>query len=445
MSDAKRLLAGIESGGVLVGIIGLGYVGLPLASALHDTGLRVLGFDIDPAKITALAEGRNYLKHLGEDMTARFAASGRFEATSDFERLDEPDAILICVPTPLGPQRQPDLSYVINSGRDIGRRLRPGQLVVLESTTYPGTTRDELLPAILEAAAGRGEFTVGQNLFVAFSPEREDPGRKSHSTRTTPKLVGGVDEKSTELAAALYSRAIETVISVESAEVAEMAKLLENIYRAVNIALVNELKPVLDEMGINIWRVIDAAATKPFGFQPFYPGPGLGGHCIPIDPFYLTWKARQYGLATRFIELAGEINHHMPEYVVSRIASALNEDAKPVKGSRILLCGVAYKPDVDDIRETPAAEIIERLGELGAEVAYHDPHVPAFPRMRRYQIDLQSVELTEAELAAADCVVVVTHHKAIDWPLIARWTRLVVDTRDVMSKLDDVRARVVLA
>lgn len=443
--STSMLLEKVESGEPLVGIIGLGYVGLPLASALHASGARILGFDIDPEKISALTLGHNYLKHLGEDMTAELAASGRFEATSDFSRLEEPDAILICVPTPLGPQRQPDLSYVINSGRDIGRRLRPNQLIVLESTTYPGTTRDELLPAILSAAQGRGDFKTGENLFVAFSPEREDPGRRTHNTRSTPKLVGGVDETSTRLAAALYRRAIETVVPVESAEVAEMAKLLENIYRAVNIAMVNELKPVLDEMGINIWRVIDAAATKPFGFQPFYPGPGLGGHCIPIDPFYLTWKARQYGLATRFIELAGEINHQMPEYVVSKIASALNEDAKPVKGSRILICGVAYKPDVDDIRETPAAEIIERLGALGADVAYHDPHVPRFPPMRRYRIDLESAALTEQEVGRADCVVVVTHHKAIDWALVGREAKLVVDTRDVMSKLDRLVARVVLA
>lgn len=430
----------------LIGIIGLGYVGLPLAHTLHAGGFRVLGFDIDQAKIDALAAGRNYLKHLGGEMTRELSESERFSATTDFSRLSEPDAIIVCVPTPLGRHQEPDMSYVINSSRDIGRTLRRGQLIVLESTTYPGTTREDMLPAMLGARpAGAEPLVCGQDFFVAFSPEREDPGRKTHNTRTTPKLVGGLDPQATELAAAMYARGVEHVVQVSSAEVAEAAKILENTFRAINIALVNELKLVLTPMGIDVWEVIEAAATKPFGFMPFYPGPGLGGHCIPIDPFYLTWKAREVGQNTRFIELAGEINTRMPRYVVDRTGEALNQEGKSVKGAKILVCGLAYKPNVDDTRETPAAEIIEHLDELGAIVTYHDPHVPVFPRMRRHAREMQSVELTPDTLRSYDCVLIVTNHDAIDCKLIATSARLVVDTRNALKGLGGMGARIVKA
>jgi len=446
VSAGDRLRAKIESGAATVGVVGLGYVGLPLAHAMHEGGYRVLGFDVDPAKPEALAAGRPYLSHLGPAVYATLAASDRFEATTDFTRLAEADAVLICVPTPLGRHQEPDLSFVLGAARDVGRTLRAGQLIVLVSTTFPGTTREHFLPAVLAARpVGAAAMELGRDFFVAFSPEREDPGRTTHTTRSTPKLVGGLDAASGELAAALFRRAIEQVVVVSSAEVAEAAKILENVFRSVNIALVNELKTVLEPMGINVWEVIEAAATKPFGFMPFYPGPGLGGHCIPIDPFYLTWKAREVGRPTRFIELAGEINTAMPAYVVERVTAALNDDGKPVRGSRVLVLGVAYKPDVDDVRETPAAEIIELLAERGADISYHDPHVPAFPPMRRYRIELRSTPLSPQTLAAADCVLIVTHHRAIDWTAVAQHARLVVDTRNAMRGLEGRGARIVRA
>ena len=432
----------------VVGVIGLGYVGMPVADALHSGGLPVLGFDIDQTKIDRLARGENYLKHLGADMAERLSASDRFEATSDFSRLDEPDVILVCVPTPVGPHLEPDLTYVIKTAEAIGRRLRAGQLVVLESTTYPGTTREDFIPAMLAAAAeaGRGTFEIGKDVFVAFSPEREDPGRKTHTTTTIPKLVGGVDPVSTELACALYAHGVKEVVPVSSADVAEAAKILENVFRAVNIALVNELKMVFDVMGIDVWEVIRAASTKPFGFMPFYPGPGLGGHCIPIDPFYLTWKAREHGRVTRFIELAGEINRGMPEWVVDKTAEALNDDAKSVRGSKILVVGLAYKPNVDDTRETPAAEIIELLAARGANVSYHDPLVPNFPAMRDYDMEMSSVTLDESTLRETDCVLIITDHEVIDWDGIATHAGLVVDTRNAMHRANvPVKARVVRA
>lgn len=430
----------------LVGIIGLGYVGLPLAHAFHQGGLKILGFDIDPSKIEALKKGENYLKHLGAEMTTTLARSDRFSATLDFKRLGECDVIVICVPTPLGKHQEPDISFIINSATDIGRTLRAGQLIVLESTTYPGTTREDMLPAILKAVpAGAPTLESGRDFFVAFSPEREDPGRKSHNTKTTPKLVGGLDAQASELATLLYMRAIDTVVTCSSAEVAEAAKVLENTFRCINIALVNELKTILTPLGIDVWEVIEAAATKPFGFMPFYPGPGLGGHCIPIDPFYLTWKAKEVGQPTRFIELAGEINTRMPHYVVDRMTMALNDDSKPMRGSKILVIGLAYKPNIDDTRETPAAEIIELLADLGAEVSYHDPHVPAFPRMRRHKQDMKSVALMPDELASKDCVVIITNHSAIDYQQIARHAKLVVDSRNAMKGLENVHARVVKA
>ncbi|MFG0244492.1 MAG: nucleotide sugar dehydrogenase [Phycisphaerales bacterium JB052] len=446
-NHALKLGEKIRDKDALVGIIGLGYVGLPLADALHTGGLRVLGFDIDPSKITNLKQGVNYLKHLGAEMTQRLSASDRFEATTDFDRLDEPDVILVCVPTPVGTHLEPDLAYVIKTAEAIGARLRPGQLVVLESTTYPGTTTGEFIPAMLQAAQkhNRGEFKLGDNLFVAFSPEREDPGRKSHTTTTIPKLVGGTDPVSTRLACDAYRHGVKEVVPVRSSEVAEAAKILENVFRAVNIALVNELKTVFDTMDIDVWEVIEAASTKPFGFMPFYPGPGLGGHCIPIDPFYLTWKAREHGCVTRFIELAGEINRQMPDYVVEKTAEALNDDEKSVKGSNIIVVGLAYKPNVDDTRETPAAEIIELLARRGAKVSYHDPHVPSFPNMRNYKFDMNSAPLDAKALGDADCVVIVTDHAIIDWQAIADHAKLVIDTRNAMATIVDPKARIVKA
>src|SRR4051812_16695996 len=401
-------LAGkINNGSAVIGVIGLGYVGLPLLNAFHQAGHRVIGFDIDTKKIQMLKKGENYLKHLGETLLRPMLSSGRFDATSDASRMGEADALISCVPTPLGPHLEPDLSFIENTTDDIAKTLRAGQLVILESSTYPGTTREVILPR-LEAKG----LKCGKDFFLAYSPEREDPGRKDHNTQTIPKLVGGIDQQSGELAAALYRRAIKVVVPVSSAEVAEAAKILENTYRAVNIALVNEMKIVLGAMGIDIWEVIAAAATKPFGFQAFYPGPGLGGHCIPIDPFYLTWKAREVGHTSRFIELAGEVNRSMPEYVVQRTSLALNDCSKSVKGAKILILGLAYKPDVDDVRESPSFELIEKLEHMGAEVDYHDPHVPATHKMRHHDLQMTSIELSPTALRRYDCVLIATHHAA---------------------------------
>lgn len=427
----------IESGEALVGIIGTGYVGLPLADAMHRAGLRVLAFDIDPDKVRMLNTGQPYLKHMGVDVVRCLAESERFEATGDFSRLSEPDAIVVCVPTPLGAHQEPDLSYVLDTARAIGSSLRVGQIVSLESTTYPGTTRDEFLPAIMEAARARGALACGTDFFVVFSPEREDPGRTSHTTRNTPKLVGGVDGASTAVAAALYRKAVAEVVEVSSAEVAEAAKLLENIFRSVNIALVNEMKMILSEMSIDVWEVIRAASTKPFGFMPFYPGPGLGGHCIPIDPFYLSWKAREIGRPTRFIELAGQVNTEMPGYVVERLMLGLNRFGRAVRGARVLVIGLAYKPDIDDVRESPSFELIERLRELGAEVSYHDPLVPRTKRMRRYDLSMESIALTPESIASYDAVLISTAHTNVDYGAIAQHSRLVVDTRDAMRPFAD--------
>lgn len=418
----------IDSRDAVVGVIGLGYVGLPLLRAFYDAGFHVLGFDVDPDKIEALTAGRSYLKHLGEDFVRDMAGSARFNATTDFDRLGEADALLICVPTPLGEHLEPDLGYVEQTADQIARRLRPGQLIVLESTTYPGTTREVIVPRL-----ETGKLQSGRDFAVAYSPEREDPGRRDHTTQTIPKLVGGIDPLSSELAVNLYTAAFRQVVPVASAEVAEAAKLLENIYRAVNIAMVNEMKLLLDRMGIDVWAVIEAAATKPFGFQKFTPGPGLGGHCIPIDPFYLTWKAREVGLPTRFIELAGEINHAMPDFVVQKVAAALNQHRKAINGSRVLVLGLAYKPNVDDVRESPSFELIRRLVDLGAAVDYHDPHVQRTHHMRHYgNLNMQSVTWSTDGLAGYDCVVIATHHDWYDWQQVADHARLVVDTRGVM-------------
>lgn len=424
----------LDTNTALVGIIGLGYVGLPLAASLHTGGLPVLGLDVDESKIDALSKGVNYLKHLGDDMTRALAGSDRFEATTDFARLAETDVIIVCLPTPLGQHHEPDLSYVVIAGEQIGMTLRSGQLIVLESTTYPGTTRGEFLEAIEREADKAGKRLVcGKDYFVAYSPEREDPGRQSHTTSTIPKLVGGLDDTAADLAMKMYAKGIENLHRVDSAEVAEAAKLLENIFRAVNIAMVNEMKLILTKMGIDVWQVIEAASTKPFGFMPFYPGPGLGGHCIPIDPFYLTWKAREFGHVTRFIELAGEINHAMPGYVVERLAQALNDRGKPVRGCKVLVLGLAYKPDVDDTRESPSFEVIERLRERGATVDYSDPHVPRTVPVRKHDLQMHSVDLTPQNLARYDAVVVVTHHKAFDYDAVAQHSQLVVDTRNALA------------
>jgi UDP-N-acetyl-D-glucosamine dehydrogenase len=438
------LLERIENRTAVVGVMGLGYVGLPLLRVFWDAGFRVLGFDVDPEKVRLLKRGESYLKHLGEDLVRKMVEDpngrGRFDATSDPGRLGEADAILICVPTPLGQHMDPDLSFVEDTANDIARTLRPGQLIVLESTTYPGTTREVVLPRLQVR-----DMRCGTDFYLAYSPEREDPGRKDHSTRTIPKLVGGIDAASAELARKLYGCALDQVISVSTAEVAEATKLLENIYRAVNIALVNEMKVLFAEMKIDIWEVVEAAKSKPFGFQAFYPGPGLGGHCIPIDPFYLTWKAREVGRTTRFIELAGEINRHMPAYVVERVVLAMNGHGKAVQGSRILVLGLAYKPDVDDVRESPSFELIEHLQKLGAKVDYNDPLVPSTHKMRRHDLGMSSVALTEQVLAGYDCVLIATNHRDYDWRWIGKHAKLIVDTRGVMRSVPGGGADVVTA
>jgi UDP-N-acetyl-D-glucosamine dehydrogenase len=436
--QAARLQGAIEAKTAKVGVIGLGYVGLPLVLEFHRAGFSVVGFDIDAKKVDALRAGNSYIAHIPAPRIRAAMEGGRLQATADFGRLAEADAILICVPTPLTPQREPDLSYIENTADAIAATLRPGQLVVLESTTYPGTTEEVVQPR-LEA----GGLKVEHDVFLAFSPEREDPGNAEYSTRSIPKVVGGVGPRSARLAEALYAGALDRVIPVSSARVAEAVKILENTYRAVNIALVNELKVTFDAMDIDVWEVIDAARTKPFGFAPFYPGPGLGGHCIPIDPFYLTWKAREYGLSTRFIELAGEVNTSMPQYVVRRLAAALNEDGKPLRDARVLILGVAYKRNVADVRESPALEIIEMLQRAGARVDYHDPHIPVLPKMRRHQLGLGSVALSAG--MKYDAALVVTDHGGVDYDAVAAAVPLVVDTRNVYRGRSGTGARVVKA
>ena len=423
-----------------VAVIGLGYVGLPLALELVRGGCRVVGIDIDPRKTSLLEEGGSYIKDIRPERIAEANATGRFSATTDFGVVADVDAIVIAVPTPLGDSRQPDLSYVISTARSVSEHLRADQLVVLESTTYPGTTREELIPVLEESG-----LHAGTDFMVAFSPEREDPGNKRFSTRTIPKLVGGIDAESSEAARLLYERAVESVVTVGSPEVAEMAKILENTYRAVNIALVNELKVLCSRMGINIWEVIEAASTKPFGYTPFYPGPGLGGHCIPIDPFYLTWKAHHYEMPTRFIELAGEINTGMPDYVTQVLVRALNDRSKSVRGSRILLLGMAYKPDVDDYRETPTLKILERLQDLGAEVVYNDPYIPEIDATRQSDFRGRSEELTSSLLSSCDCVVIITNHEVYDYQFVVDNSDLVVDTRNACRSVVRGREKVVLA
>ena len=412
----------------VVGVLGLGYVGLPLALRFAEAGVPVIGFDIDAAKIKKLHAGKSYINYI-PDAAIRAGLKTGFEATADFARAKQADALIICVPTPLNKQREPDLSFVVNTAQAVAPYLKRGQLVSLESTTWPGTTEEVVQPIIEK----RG-FKVGQDIFLVFSPERQDPGNAKFDTRNIPKLVGGVTPACLAAGQALYAQAVDKVVPVSSTRVAEMAKLLENIHRAVNIGLVNELKMVADRMGIDLFEVIDAAATKPFGFVPYYPGPGLGGHCIPIDPFYLTWKAREFGVHTRFIELAGEINHRMPEWVVHKLSDALNARGKTIKGARILILGIAYKKNVDDMRESPSVELLEQLQNLGAKVDYSDPHIPVFPRIRRGRFDLKSVPLSAKSLAGYDAVLLATHHDAFNYPLIARHAKLIVDTRGVYRK-----------
>ena len=439
-NTAAELLNKIENKTTCVGVVGMGYVGLPLAVAVFNAGYKVFGFDVDPQKIECLNNGTPYLKHLGDDFSREISVSSRFHASCDPEELKQADIISLCVPTPLGKHNDPDLTFVLESTEVVARILRKGQLIVLESTTYPGTTRNEMLP-ILEATG----LEHGVDFFLAYSPEREDPGRKSESTQSIPKLVGGLDDISGKIAHAFYSRIVKQAHLVSSAEVAESAKLLENIYRAVNIALVNEMKIILEKLDVDIWEVVEAAATKPFGFEAFYPGPGLGGHCIPIDPFYLTWKAKEVGMPTRFIELAGEVNQKMPGIVVDKVAYALNEDGQSLHGGMVLVVGVAYKPDVDDIRETPAVFIIEDLISRGAIVEYHDPHVPVFPKMRGHDVNLSSVPLKKGTIGNYDAVLIVTNHASINWNLIASNAKLIVDTRNALSSCKDIHGRVVKA
>ena len=441
MSDVlASLLLRIQNKTATVGIIGLGYVGLPLARAFAKAGLKVLGFDIDPGKVAKLNAGRSYIKQIPNETIAQMRNTG-FQATDRFDRLDEPDAVLICVPTPLTDTRDPDLTFVLNSARAIAAHLRGGQLIVLESTTYPTTTRGVVLP-VLEASG----LTAGKDFFLAFSPEREDPGNATHSVTTIPKVVGGLDDGSADAACALYATIVPKVVRVSTPEVAEACKILENTYRAINIALVNEMKVLYDRMGIDVWEVIDAAKTKPFGFQAFYPGPGLGGHCIPLDPFYLSWIARQYGMNTRFIELAGEVNTSMPGFVVSKVADALNDAGKPVKGSRIAILGMAYKKDVDDPRESPGFELMDLLLKKGAVVSYNDPHIPELPRMRHWpHLNMTSSLLTAEYLAAQDCVLISTDHTAYDYNFIVAHGKLVIDTRNATKNVVAKKANVIRA
>ncbi len=421
-----------------VGVVGLGYVGLPLIRAFVGAGFSTLGFDVDQSKIDRLKAGQSYIAHIPSPWIAECVAKGAFQPTVDMKRLAEADAILICVPTPLNESRDPDLQYIEVTARQIAEVLRRDQLVVLESTTYPGTTRDVVLPIL--ASTG---LKVGEDYFLAFSPEREDPGNPTYSAHSIPKVVGGIEPRSGRLAELLYGHAVVRVVPVSNCEIAEACKILENTYRSVNIAMVNELKMLLDRLGIDVWEVIEAAKTKPFGFQAFYPGPGLGGHCIPIDPFYLSWLARRHGMPTRFIELAGEINTSMPQYVIHKVIEGLNDARKPLRGSKVCVLGVAYKKDVDDPRESPSFVLMELLLAGGAQLSYNDPHIPRLPPMRHYKVpDLTSSPLSAEFLAAQDCVLVATDHSAYDYDFIVRHAPLVVDTRNATRHVREGREKI---
>lgn len=424
----QHLVSKIEERTATIGIIGLGYVGLPLLLRYAYSGFKVIGFDIDAEKVEKLNAGESYIEHISAKSINEAILRGS-RATSDFTRVSEADALIICVPTPLNAYREPDLSFILSTVDAVVPHARHGQIISLESTTYPGTTEEELRPRL----ETRG-LKVGEDIFLVFSPEREDPGNPHFSTRSIPKVCGGVSQACQKAGLALYGAAVDRVVPVSSTRAAELTKLLENIYRAVNIGLANEMKIIADRMGIDIYEVINAAATKPFGFTPYYPGPGLGGHCIPIDPFYLTWKARQYGLHTRFIELAGEINSDMPQWVVNKVASTLNDRQKAIKGSRILVLGVTYKKNVDDMRESPSVKLMEILRDKGAEVAYSDPHVPVFPKLREHRFELSSIALTRESIASYDLVLLATDHNAFDYVFIQKHAKVIVDTRGVYQE-----------
>lgn len=420
----------INDNNFIVGIIGLGYVGLPLALEFAAKGIKVIGFDLDPKKVIKInKDKRSYIKHIPSQKIYDVVIKKRFIATSDFSKLSIPDAVIICVPTPLNVNREPDISYVINSTKTIARYLRKGQFISLESTTYPGTTDEDMLH-ILESTG----LKVGKDFYLCFSPEREDPNNPVFSTATIPKVLGGVTKKCKDLGILIYSKVINKVVPVSSTKAAESAKLLENIYRSINIALVNELKMVFDRMGIDVWEVINAASTKPFGFTPFYPGPGLGGHCIPIDPFYLTWKAREYDISSKFIELAGEVNTFMPFYVVEKVIHALNDHHKSIKGSKILILGLAYKKDIDDLRESPSLKLIELLQDNGAKVDYNDDYSTSIPRLRKYSFNKRSVNITPANLRKYDLVLLSTEHSYYDYKMILKNAKIIIDTRNGFGK-----------
>lgn len=424
IGNKQKLISKIKSKEAVIGIIGLGYVGLPLMLRCAEVGFRVLCFDVDLIKIEQLNRGESYIKHIGTERVNRAKKSGNLDATTDFSRVSDADVLIICVPTPLGNHHEPDLSFLVTTINSLFPHLRKEQIISLESTTYPGTTEEEVRTRIEKQG-----FKIGEDIFLIYSPEREDPGNKLFSTQSIPKVVGGSTHSCLQLGITFYSSIVEKVVPVKSTQVAEMTKLLENIYRAVNIGLINELKTVADRMGIDIWEVIDAAATKPFGFTPFYPGPGLGGHCIPIDPFYLTWKAHEYGVHTRFIELAGEVNTAMPRWVVNKVVEALNKHKKSVNGSNILVLGIAYKKNIDDTRESPSAELMQLLKNKDALIFYSDPHVPIFPKKRKYDFDLKSLEITPESLSLMDCVLLATDHDTFDYDMIQENSKLIVDTR----------------
>lgn len=441
----NMLLKKIQNKSAVVGIIGLGYVGLPLALEYALKGFKTIGFDIDVRKIPILNSGKSYIKHIKEDKIKKTVNSKKFFATADFSRLPEADIIIICVPTPLNEHREPDMTYIENSGKIIAQYLREGQFVSLESSTYPGTTEEILLPMFENAPLTQNsndkkskgnvkKFVVGKDFFLAFSPEREDPNNPNYSTATIPKVVGGVTPNCLKIALAIYNQVIVNTIPVTSPRAAEATKLLENIYRSINIALVNELKMVFERMDIDVWEVIDAAATKPFGFQAFYPGPGLGGHCIPIDPFYLTWKAREFEISTKFIELAGEINTFMPYYVVEKAGEVLNKFKKSLNGSKVLILGASYKKDIDDMRESPSLKLIEILHEKGAKVDYNDPYISKLPKTRKYQFDMESVELNKKNLSKYDLILLSTDHSDYNYKFITASSKLVLDTRNAFER-----------
>jgi UDP-N-acetyl-D-glucosamine dehydrogenase len=436
----SELLSKIEKRDAMVGVVGLGYVGLPIVLETTKSGFTTIGFDIDIQKVESLQNGKSYIHHIGSDLIQGLLDSGKFEVTTDYSRLTEVDAIIICVPTPLNRFREPDLTAVDCTAEEIAKYLRPGQLIVLESTTYPGTTEERILPRLQAKGA-----TVGEDFFLAYSPEREDPGRKDYTTRTIPKVFGGTTPACLTVGVALYNCFFDNVVQVTSTHVAELTKLLENIYRSVNIALVNELKMLCDRMGIDVWEVIQAASTKPFGFQPFYPGPGLGGHCIPIDPFYLTWKAREYDFSTRFIELAGEINTGMPRFVVMKVVEALSRIGVAPANAKVLVLGVAYKKNVDDVRESPALKVVEMLREWNIDVNYHDPYIPDYPKSRHGDMGLSSIPLTEETVTDHDLVLILTDHSDIDYQWVVNHAKVVVDSRNATKECKENRDKIVKA